>query len=361
MTKQLILLFFFLSSLIEAQELKNLELAYDNTRVGDKNQALGIQNSLRELKAELHRPVFLAVGSFGLKEILKQSRKDKFLVYVSHQESSDLFQLINKIDILALPHHSVSNSLRKAIKNSSTKLIETVGVAHNLKKDDLKKEWKQNRTQFPNAKKYLVVMLGGDSLNADNIHWTLFNKEDAKKLAHFLIKKAKKENFYILVFNGPRTGMHDEKGEIDKEAHRGNLDKVTNVFVKELKKSKFTLLDFQYDKANLYKASLGLILQEDYKHSVVLIPAESTSMVSEAVDTVDTENIWVYEHSASLATHHRHVSLENDFGRIGKLLDKGFRLVSRKKIAESKLKKISAAKVIAMEIQTLNKEIQIRN
>ncbi len=67
----------------------------------------------------------------------------KIKLLLSHQILNDYEKLLltktnpEGVDIIALPKHVVTENLRKKVQHSGTKLVETVGVCHNLTKEEV--------------------------------------------------------------------------------------------------------------------------------------------------------------------------------------------------------------------------------
>ena len=301
----------------------------------------------------------MASGSEGINILreIKSKSPGVFSIHLSHQiydHSERLFMTehsFNGANIMVLPRHIVTKQFEALALASQTKLITTIGVAHNLRTSDIETAYEQQILTMPGATadKYALVIIGGDAQNADN-SWNYFTKSDAIKLAKIVQKSIDKDT-YVFVLNGPRTGKHNPDTKLeDPNVHRSEiLDPVTQSFVNYFKdREKFHLFDFQYGKAGMYRPLLGKMLHAS--NSKIFVPGESTSMISEIVDSVgsnEKHQIFVYEHAAMNKGHKGHILSEHAAGRIH-LLSKGGNVVQQ--ITAKDAKTNAAAKIIADEI-----------
>lgn len=295
---------------VNYQELDKISQSF---KCSDKDKIIAISSGVYGIDA------LRSIEKFNGCKLLK--------VHVSHQILNDYEKLLltktnpEGVDIIALPKHAVTENLRKKVQHSRTKLVETVGVCHNLTKEEVIDEFKKHSFSFPIVKKYLVVILGGDVQMPDGKEWKQYQVNEAEKLSELVLARAQEKNLYIIVLNGPRTGKHNVDGTINEKAHKGEIDHVTQTFITSVraKTENVKLFDFQIGIPSLYKAALGAaVLKEG---SEIWIPGESTSMVSEAVDIID--NVVVYDHSAMNQTHRFHIDSEFSAGRVKKLQPNG--------------------------------------
>lgn len=71
------------------------------------------------------------VGSIPVLRQLN-SHPNMVIAHSSHQYTKEHANLKNIADIVALPQYVVTNEIVEAIESPHTKLIQTVGVPHNL-------------------------------------------------------------------------------------------------------------------------------------------------------------------------------------------------------------------------------------
>lgn len=343
----------------QAHALK-LYLVSNHDKVGDHNQALGIEAAVKKLsrdKVSVEDLNAKTITSAEIKQKLEQDLPHEKVIYVGTGEgginglaevskapnlttclTSHMFlpqykddSLLAKVDIIALPAHLSSDEK----KELGAKLVETTGVAHNRHADMATyDEWKK---ELPPADIYLGVYLGGDAPNqAQEIKH--FTEEDATRLADYVIGKAKELrnqdlDVCVLVLNGPRTGKHDGAGKEILTAHReGKADHITEAFGEKLadKGIEHKIFDFQYDTPenkkwvasyNAFDLVTGAVRTTKGK---MIVPGESTSVVSETIDIMPSEAIEtmppgkavVYHNSAMDKSHIDHVVSELDAGRV---------------------------------------------
>jgi len=380
--KKTFLLMCFISLLSSPLFADKLYLLSNHGNAGDHNQALGIERAMNELSTEkltledidttkvtpaevmkkvehdltTQKVVIVGIGEGGVKGVQDLSpQKNLIIALTSHMllkdyENSDLQ---NKVNYIALPAH-VSLLEKKRIGN---KLIETTGVSHNRQSLDVDKTYADYKKELPESDTYFAVVLGGDapSPTKEIKHFTTF---DADKLAQYVIAEVKKTNRQVLVLNGPRTGKYDENGQEIPTSHKnGSYDFVTAHFVKTLEsgldKKNIKVLDFQFkDKPpfNTFDLVLGALKE---KEGTILVPGESTSMISEAVDNLPQGKVLIYENGAMNNVHTAHVNSELRAGRASVLKD--YQTIQTPEIATT-TKTPSAAQVIAKRlVQDLQK------
>ena len=301
----------------------------------------------------------IAAGAEGINILreIKSKSPGIFSVYLSHQIYDNSSALLmtehspNGANLIVLPKHVVTSKFESLAMVSKTKLMTIVGVAHNLHKSDIEKAYEKQVLSMPGttADKYMLVIMGGDAQNPDG-SWNYFTKKDASKLAT-IVQKSIDQDTYVFVLNGPRTGKHNpDTKEENQEAHRSaKLDPVTQIFVDHFKnREKFHVFDFQYGKAGMYRPLLGKMLHS--ANSKIFVPGESTSMISEIVDSVgsnEKHQIFAYEHSAMTKVHKAHISSEHAAGRIN-LVSKNGGMIQQ--ITAKDAKENSVAKAIADDI-----------
>lgn len=366
--------------------MTNLYIVSDKNYVGDRNQILGVANKtkqyfknhkisvnvleydiskLDDVKAKILKNKDLAIlissGSYGVKAItsLKSDlrvAKKILAVHLSHQilNSNNLGhrQLVQTkdnnssgADIIVLPVHVLDQDTSKQFTSDYTMLVQTIGVAHNLQPSKIEKEYNKYKVLFPTADKYLAVILAGDAPNSNGkMHY--YVSSEAEKLAQYVSNMVKSEKYAVLVTNGPRTGKYNSETGEERDVHNnGIVDPVTLKFIEILDKNKviYKLFNFQKGQPNSYKEAIfGAILYNP--GSKILIPGESTSMVSECLDTLPEGSAIVYYNSAMNINHDKHIKSEFNNGRTA-ILDKNMHLKKHKLVT----KDTSSASMLAAE------------
>lgn len=321
----------------------------NHTNAGDHNQALGIARALQKqadkkvefkdidtkttallkikeaiAKGLLHEKVIvIGVGEGGIDGIeMLSSHPNLTICLTSHMflERYKDPKLLEKTRFIALPTHTLSH-IKEQLRD---KLVETIGVAHNHQPGDPDKVYeKWGGKVLPSCKTYLGVMLGGDA-PAPGQDIKFFTEEDATKLANYIIQNAK--DACILVLNGPRTGKYDKAQREILIVHRkGHSDHITKLFEEQLAQDgvqNIKTFDFQHNTPdnqewilpyNSFELVVGA-LKATQGH--ILIPGDSTSMISEAIDMLPPGKVIVYETSAMNEVHNAHLMSELTLERI---------------------------------------------
>lgn len=206
---------------------------------------------------------------------------------------------------IALPKGVVCDYVKH---NFSSRLIETIGVPHNLTQVEIDSEfrkWSRKDSLHPitmTQKKKILLFLGGDAPMPDG-NVLCYTEEEAKNLANYVTQITKEYNYFIYSTNNGRVGSFDIKtGEKNKFIHHGNLDiskptdHVSQTFISQLKENgliegiDFYFSDYRSIESgktiSAYKALFGL------KPDIAMFPGESTSGISEGVDFI--EKVIVY-------------------------------------------------------------------
>ncbi len=343
-----------LGTQVFANNMVNIYIISDKNFVGDRNNLLGVANQTKEyfkkhhymvniyehasadLSAVKHsiaisknKSIILSCAYYGIDAIayLKADQKvahNAIAVHLSHQilnsPNAKHEQMVQKngysgADLIVLPSHVLDEVSIKNLTSEYTKLLQTIGVAHNTYLSDLEIAYNRDKAMLPKAKKYLGVILAGDAPDSNGeMHY--YTTEDAYKLAEHVSKLAIKEKYTVLVGNGPRTGKFDPNTGREANVHKdGIVDPVTQRFVEILrdKQVDFKLFDFQKGQPSRKELMFGAILKNP--GSKILVPGESTSMISESIDLLPKGSIIIYQNSAMNESHNKHTKAEFDNGR----------------------------------------------
>lgn len=306
------------------------------------------------------KPLLLAVGEKTVSSLMKLSPcfEKAITVHICHMLTSHHASLINKIDGIAVPVHAVG-AFEDQLKNTKTHLISTVGVAHNRQIDQIERVYQKRKGEIPPSESYLGVILGGDAPTPEN-EMRLFTEENARKLARYISRV--RGNKHLLIINGPRTGKyHSETKKEIKTVHReGRQDLVTQAFLDELQKneipsSSYSLFDFQFASSTPEEMDFVLGTIRATPNSIVLVPGESTSSISECIDVLPYHVVYVYPTTSMNSVHQAHVQSELDAGRI-QLLTKDFKEVRKNPQSKESSPQGSAAETIAKALLDLCKK-----
>jgi len=284
--------------------------------------------------------------------------------------TKDHKKLLGKINFMALPIHALKFAELDFETNTTpglqTKLISTIGVSHNRQSDVVEEVYQREKARIPNKKAYFGVILAGDAPTPKGM-FKLFTEANAQELANYVAHHL--EDRHLLIINGPRTGKYkvisSEKPAEDKAAyskeeieelktsHRnGQIDYVTQAFLGALQKrsvsgNQMTLFDFQIGSPNHdMDLVLGVLRTTS---SEILVPGESTSAISEAIDVLPQNKVTVYHNTAMNDVHSAHIESELSNGRIH-YLNEGFKAVPQAELTSKnpqESQKISAAETIA--------------
>ncbi len=383
MHRPLIYLGFISMFVYNAHALK-VYLLSNHDNAGDHNQVLGIADALEKMSKEKPTVQDLNIKTALSDEIKdgveKDVPKEKVFVIgageggidgikdlVAHPQNllicltSHMFlerykdpAVLSKVDYIALPSHA----LKQNPELIGNKLIETTGVAHNRQADALDKayaEW--GPKELPSCKTYLGVILGGDAPTpppTKDINF--FTKDDAIKLADYVSKNAK--DTCILVLNGPRTGKYDtSKNEVLTVHRNGVSDPITEIFQKRLKDNgvkTIKVFDFQHNTPenkkwvlpyNSFDLVAGALKATE--GGILLVPGDSTSMISEAIDILPPKTVLVYKNGAMNEIHEAHVNSELNAGRVSVL--ENYQTITAP-APDSGKSKFSAAQIIAEKL-----------
>lgn len=380
---KLTLLFFFsfLCCSFAVQAMPKLYMTANPINQGDVNQVAGIQHAIENLSSEKMPSLFLdarqpdalvkqvtealakgqkvlliGAGEGGLQAIKNLKMHPHLIICLtSHQllagyKNADV---LAKVNFIALPAH-VSAKDKELI---GAKLIETVGVSHNRQASKIEEIYEKWQKELPTCSSYLGVILGGDApLPPPTKGMKWFTEKDVVSLANYIAPLAKEKKSCVLVLNGPRTGKYDKNQQEMLTVHRnGESDPLSKLFLKKLKEQGITatFFDFQHKSEgsknserpyNTFELVIGALRAHD---GVLLVPGESTSMISEAVDTLPSRKVIVYQNTAMNEVHEAHVASELAAGRIIVLEDY---MKFKNPRPESGAAKPSAAKTMAQAI-----------
>jgi len=157
-------------------------------------------------------------------------------------------------------------------------------------------------------------------------HGPNYMPEEAKNLAQYVKGQMKMHpDLFVFVTNAPRTGRFDPKTGKDAGFHEkgGPLDPVTKAFMEALSNpDRVKLYNFQKGDPSLFKALLQKVKESDTR-GFVLVPGESTSMISQVVNNTRAGSVTLFTHGAMHEVHHAHVQDEFKAGRVSLLEPSG--------------------------------------
>lgn len=234
----------------------------------------------------------IGAGESGAKAFKNPSKDNEKYVLLTWQWL-DSFKNINKNTIIVAPRHSVDDRF-KSLEKNGVRLILISGVLHTKNIEKIQNE----PTDKINPSTRYIAMLAGDTHQEDG-KLALYDK---KMLFGFLEHLPQNQN--ILILNGPRTGKHIENSNsINSLAHRTETDHITQA-VKDKQVQNWQVVDFNYQEKSLWDAALNFCIK--HPHVGLILPGESTSMISEAL-SLGIMPV-VYEHKAMSLTSKRYIS-----------------------------------------------------
>lgn len=379
-----IFILFYLIFSIEAVGMVRIHVVSDSNFVGDRSNLMGIAHQtkfellsngekseileyslqdLEKLEKTLEnnekKNILITAGTYGIEAIKRiKSNKaisDKILaIHVFHQmitqeKYGQLSVLKTKkqdgADIIALPSHTLNERILESFKESDTILVPTIGVAHKTTEEDLKIAFDNHKHILPRSDKYLGVILPGDAPDSSG-KMNYFTPDNVSKLLKNIINNF--SDYTLLISNGPRTGKHNPAtGDILKNHIDDIMDPVTEKFIQglEQKQIKYKLFDFQMGKPSYKNLIFATIISK--KDNRILIPGESTSMISEATDLIQNEKVIIYLNEAMNDNHKKHISSEFEAGRASLMdLEGNINKVSNKEVKTSPAKVLIAQEII---------------
>ncbi|AAY61670.1 hypothetical protein RFEPED_1652 [Rickettsia felis str. Pedreira] len=188
--------------------------------------------------------------------------------------------------MISLPFYALNEEQKKYIKqaNPEIKLIETIGIPHNLTKEECIKDYNdlKNAEKIPSSHKgYIITCLAGDAPDAQgNIKF--YTENEAYELGKQLAKIAKDQNMILLATNSPRKGQYnpETKGKLSVHQKEDQLDKVSQKFLDGVKSEGIDRIfeNFVFGVKTIFNGYLGAALEN--QQSIVIIPGESSSQVT---------------------------------------------------------------------------------
>lgn len=334
---------------------------HDDTHVGDKNQALGVQAALAELlknkgqqvqcetllesdyapqeekESKHEKTIVIASGDHGLEKIdqLKANNPNLFTVWSGHHLFNEFTHLKHWPNLIGLPQSVINEPFEKLAKGP---VVALSGVPHTVTEQTVAEKAKTFSHKLPkitDEPSIVAIMLAGDAPD-ENGKLHFFTTEDAKKQANLILNQLKEQkqlnkDTLFLVTNGPRTGKHDQQTgeELDPTPHRtGETDLISQAFIDALQqglnalgldKEQVHFYDFQFadlkkDGGSAYNPMLHLVAQHK---GIFFFPSESTSMITESEYVVrHGGQVIVYRPSSECPAHEKHLMSCFEFGLV---------------------------------------------
>ena len=232
----------------------------------------------------------------------KQDPKFKF-VWSGHQLIKEVENSLSKLSAVVLPEYALEES-KKAEIRKHVKLIETLGVPHSTKKEDVIKaaeKWLETG-RIDKASKYLVICLGG-KVPSDQDGEHNYPAAEAEKLGRYAAKIAKDQNMMILATDGPRSGKEVSEAFLrGTNAILSDSANSLNTYIK----GKFKFIAYNDPAGSSINPFFGLALLN--KGSIAIIGGESASLVTKAVNLLPGR-VYIEENSAMIEIHKKQVEI----------------------------------------------------
>lgn len=319
----------------------NIHIITNESNRGDQSQALGVRDALAQSYSEdsvvphLYRwdagnieafkkylgdksselqnsehHVVIGVGEHGLKA-LSDIHKLKLpqnisLHWQGHQVMKGLEKAAASFETVALPEHVLDEETKKKL-SQKTRLIPTIGVAHNITREKIADLDQVIKSDLVPENLYHAVFLGGDAPTGKG-KIKYFTPLEAVSFASRVAEVAKQDGASVIVTNGPRTGKFDSRSSEVIGKHDGTeVDRVSEAFIDNLKAAgvKTVFYDFVYKGESKFKPIVSLISKNPA--SKAFVTGESTSMLSEIGDNILYKNMYVLPISSMNDAHEKHV------------------------------------------------------
>lgn len=292
---------------------------------GDNSNAMGVQAALtaqyeakgievdNELTSEEaagnflpdQRYILIAAGEAMLEPLARYKGPNVFTAWSGHEAPESLGNKERNLDSIHLPDYAVSPELRRRLDR---KLVTTPhGVPHSLTGEMCDQDFKAAQN-IPDAQRYSLVVLGGDDKDRK------FTAEQARQLGLYEGQWAKDHGVTLLATNGPRTGGR-ENHKPDME-----LDLVSQAFLEGVAESGIPTSQgvfYPYlddDKPSMFPALLGAVRAKP--GSFAVMPGDSASMLTQAVDMLPRGSIEAYSTAAMNDNHRAQVARLNGMGLV---------------------------------------------
>lgn len=250
---------------------------------GEQAMIKSLRQTINDNPLLKSKNIIIGAGVSGSKAFHQVIPPKTYNVLLTWQWLEDMKGLA-KDTVVVIPEHAVDKNF-DSIKGK-VKLIKIKGVLHTR---DLESVHKESIAGIdPHTQ--LIVMLAGDTQQADG-SWILY---DESMITEFLSQLPAREK--ILILNGPRTGKHKPEDSgiiVDQTAHRTTIDYITQITLNTAQNTLWKVVDFKFGTPSLWGGALKFCL--DHPQVGLVIPGESTSMISEALSLGIRPIIYTHE------------------------------------------------------------------
>lgn len=270
----------------------------DTPNVGEKAMIAALRASLDRLACPNASKVNIGAGTSGCKGLSNSHNSSDINVLLTWKMLEDM-KTLPKDTIVVLPKHAISDHPDENVKYHAIH-----GVLHERSQQSVQKE----NANKVSSKTKMIIMLAGDTQQDDG-SMSLYTTD---MVASFIAELPQDQD--ILILNGPRTGKYKTSGSdiiIDDQAHRTGIDDVTQKAIASSNDS-WIVEDFVYGTPSLWGPALKFCM--DNPETILVLPGESTSMISEALSLGIAPAI--HEHSAMTPSSFKYVDQLVHEGRV---------------------------------------------
>ena len=110
-------------------------------------------------------------GANIINDVYRQSCPNIFIVNTTHLIFDEHNQILGKANLIALPTSSIDSNFLQAAEQKGSKIIQTIGVAHNSTPAILEQDYQKHQKDFEwltQKSKIAMIILGGDAPAKDN-------------------------------------------------------------------------------------------------------------------------------------------------------------------------------------------------
>jgi len=340
--------------------IKVLALAHPDF-AGDNANALGMQAALAEHYEQQGVPVettateeelaaltagkalpdrqyvILGAGQSQLAHLEALKQPNVMTVWSGHQPAPELLEKSRALDVVHLPEYAVTAPLRTVLGH---RLVTSPhGVPHSLTENIINTAYGKLAPSLPPAGKFLLVMLGGDTPPDGT-----FSPQEAFSLGQQMGNYATQQEFTLIGTNGPRTGgvgTHEPGMPLD-EVSKSFLDGVNT---SGLAAERQQFHPFVRGEESAYKGLLGAVKSRE--GSIAVLPGDSASMLTEAIDMLPLDSVAAYPTQAMQEIHHKQLKT---------VAEKGYATVAGFPAVIAAEKPSPAAKSVAEHIGSLSRQ-----
>jgi hypothetical protein len=215
-------------------------------------------------------------------------------IWSSHQLHAGFEGLINQISLVAIPEHELTTEKESLI---TTKMVKTIGVAHSKTAHAAISAY--STFVMPQQNRYNLLILGGDAPNRYG-EMEYFTEQNAVNISEY-VKKTTQEETCTLLTNCHRTGRHCKKEHEDIDS----ISQLACEVFSDYSENYFKMYNYNDPNSN-YLALLGAICL--HEESLIFIPGDSISIISEALSIIPAKNIYIYDTDSMSESHHSFVA-----------------------------------------------------